>query len=50
MSPLLLIGVLLLVMGLCARLVGRRGERDLMWIVEFGLLGAGMVTVLAALW
>lgn len=37
-------------MGFAARLVGRRGERDLMWIIEFGLLAAGMVTVVMALW
>ncbi|MGA4668885.1 hypothetical protein ACPCG0_03650 [Propionibacteriaceae bacterium Y1923] len=50
MSPLLLVGILLLVMGVCARLVGRRGERDLMWLLEFVLLGGGLVTVLISFW
>ncbi|MGA4506347.1 hypothetical protein ACQB6R_12435 [Propionibacteriaceae bacterium G1746] len=41
---------MLLLLGGAARLVGRRGERDQLWVVELLLLGGGLMAVVLSFW
>lgn len=49
MNSLLLIGIVLLVMGVAARFVRDQG-RNVMWLIELGLLMSGFVCAAVSLW
>lgn len=49
MTGWLINGATLLVMGVVARFIGKRGSRDVMWIVELGALLGGLACLFMAI-